>query len=39
MLLIGILIIMRTSGATAETVSNTLAAPESFSSIGDVDKR
>jgi len=39
MLLIGILIIMRTSGAAAETASNTLAAPESFSSIGDVEKR
>ncbi len=38
-LLIGILIIMCISGAAAETASNTLAAPESFSSIGDVDKR
>src|SRR5438128_8546488 len=34
-----IFIIVRTADAVAETASNTLAAPESFSSIGDVDKR
>jgi hypothetical protein len=38
-LLMSIFIIVLTSGAAAQTASNTLAAPESFSSISDVDKR